>query len=70
MGRLVITRRAMERVLVGSDIVVTMVRTEGNQARLMIEAPDDVLILRQELVGDRDSDRPGPEYKPKGGSRP
>jgi carbon storage regulator len=36
--------------LIGSNITITVVKIEGNQVRLGIEAPPDIPILRQELV--------------------
>jgi carbon storage regulator len=46
---LVLSRKEMERVKVGDSIVVTIVRVSGDKVRLGIEAPDDVLVLRDEL---------------------
>jgi carbon storage regulator len=48
---LVLTRRLMERFYIGDDICVTVVRVEGGQVRLGIEAPREVPILRGELAG-------------------
>lgn len=46
---LVLSRRESERIRVGDSIVVTVVRVSGDKVRLGIEAPDDVLVLREEL---------------------
>jgi carbon storage regulator len=46
---LVLSRRASERIRLGDSIVVTVVRVDGDRVRLGIEAPSDVLILRDEL---------------------
>jgi carbon storage regulator len=46
---LVLSRRATERIRLGDSIVVTVVRVEGDRVRLGIEAPADVLVLRDEL---------------------
>jgi carbon storage regulator len=40
----------MQSVTIGSDIRVTVIRLEGNQVRIGIEAPRDVRILRDELA--------------------
>jgi carbon storage regulator len=52
---LVLTRKLMERLFIGDDICVTVVRLEGGQVRLGIEAPRDVPVVRAELVPERDS---------------
>lgn len=46
---LVLSRRESERVKVGDSIVVTIVRVSGDKVRLGIEAPPDLLVLRDEL---------------------
>lgn len=46
---LVLSRRQTERVRLGDSITVTVVRVSGDQVRLGIEAPRDVLVLREEL---------------------
>lgn len=46
---LVLSRKESEKVLLGDDIVLTIVRLSGDRVRLGIEAPSDMLILREEL---------------------
>ena len=46
---LVLSRRETERIRLGESIVVTVVRVSGDKVRLGIEAPRDVLVLREEL---------------------
>lgn len=46
---LVLSRKETERIRVGDSIVVTVVRVSGDKVRLGIEAPSDVLVLRDEL---------------------
>lgn len=46
---LVLSRRERERIRLGDSIVVTVVRVTGDKVRLGIEAPPDVLVLRDEL---------------------
>ena len=48
---LVLSRRQTERLRLGDSITVTVVRVSGDQVRLGIEAPRDVLVLREELDG-------------------
>jgi carbon storage regulator len=47
---LVLTRRAGERVLIGDDIVITILDTRGDGIRIGIEAPRGVNIQRDEIV--------------------
>jgi len=46
---LVLSRKEAERIRVGDSIVVTVVRVSGDKVRLGIEAPSDMLVLRDEL---------------------
>ena len=46
---LVLSRKVTERIRLGDNIVVTVVRVSGDRVRLGIEAPPDVLVLRDEL---------------------
>lgn len=46
---LVLSRKVTERIRLGDNIVVTVVRVSGDRVRLGIEAPADVLVLRDEL---------------------
>jgi carbon storage regulator len=52
---LVLTRKLMERLYIGDDVCVTVVRLEGGQVRLGIEAPRDVSVVRAELVPEREA---------------
>jgi carbon storage regulator len=51
---LVLSRRQSERVRLGDSIVVTIIRVSGDKVRLGIEAPPDVLVLRDELKPNED----------------
>jgi len=46
---LIITRKLGERIMIGDDIVVTLLEIKGSQARIGIEAPREVSIHRQEV---------------------
>lgn len=50
---LVLTRKLMEKLFIGDDICVTVVRLEGGQVRLGIEAPRNISVVRAELVPER-----------------
>ncbi len=47
---LILQRRAGESIRIGDNIEVTVVATEGGRVRLAISAPNDVSILRSELI--------------------
>lgn len=49
---LVLSRKLNEKIVIGGDIVVTVVRIDRNQVRLGIEAPSDVRIFREEVVAE------------------
>jgi carbon storage regulator len=46
---LVLTRRAGESVVIGDDIVITVLQARGDVIRLGIEAPRDVQVHREEI---------------------
>ena len=47
---LVLSRRAGERIQIGDSIVVTVVCVGPQEVRLGIDAPDEVEIVRSELI--------------------
>jgi carbon storage regulator len=47
---LILTRRPGESILVGDDIEISVLEVRGNQVRLGINAPAEVLVLRSELL--------------------
>jgi carbon storage regulator len=46
---LVLSRKHEEKLHIGDNITVTVLRVQGNKVRLGIEAPDEVRVLRGEL---------------------
>lgn len=46
---LILSRRESERVHLGDDIVLTIVRVNGDKVRIGVEAPAHIKILRTEL---------------------
>ena len=50
---LVLTRKLLEKLYIGDDICVTVVRLEGGQVRLGIDAPREVAVVRAELLADQ-----------------
>jgi carbon storage regulator len=47
---LVLSRKPGEKVVIGGGITVTVVKVQGNQVRVGIDAPDQTVILRGELA--------------------
>lgn len=47
---LTLSRRTGETILIGSDIVIHVRHIVGQQARISIEAPREVSIVRGELL--------------------
>lgn len=47
---LVLSRKAQEVILIGNDIKVMVVRINGGVVSLGIDAPKDVVILREEIA--------------------
>ncbi len=46
---LVLTRRAGESVMIGDDVVITVLETRGDVVRLGIQAPREVQVHREEV---------------------
>lgn len=47
---LVLSRKLGEKIIIGNNIVVTVVKIDRNQIRLGIEAPQDVPVFREEIL--------------------
>jgi carbon storage regulator len=47
---LVLSRKRDERIVIGDNIVITVVEVRGDKVRLGIEAPTDVPVHRQEIL--------------------
>jgi carbon storage regulator len=47
---LVLNRHEQERIYIGRDIVITVVRIDSDSVRIGIDAPMDMVILRDELI--------------------
>lgn len=58
---LVLTRKLMERIYIGDEICVTVVRLESGQVRLGIDAPRHIAVVRGELTPHREPRSATPE---------
>ena len=50
MGGLVLSRKPGESILIGDDIKITVTGIQEGRARVWIDAPRDVKIVREELL--------------------
>jgi carbon storage regulator len=61
---LVLTRKLMEKLYIGDNVCVTVVRVEGGQVRLGIDAPREIAVVRAELLASREATPAQDESKP------
>jgi carbon storage regulator len=47
---LVLSRKLGEKIVIGNNIVVTVVKIDRNQIRIGIEAPPEVAVYREEIA--------------------
>ena len=58
---LILTRRVGESIMIGEEVVVTVLGVKGNQVRIGVNAPKEVSVHREEIYerikreGDDDS---------------
>ncbi len=55
LSRLVLTRSKDQSILIGDDIIVTVVGVAGGQVRLGIDAPKEIKVDREEVRRDKDA---------------
>lgn len=46
---LVLTRKPNQSIMVGDDVVITILEVRGDKVRVGIEAPRDVIVHRKEV---------------------
>ena len=46
---LILTRKVGEKLMVGNDVIVTIVGVKANQVRIGVNAPKDLTVHRQEV---------------------
>ncbi len=47
---LVLTRKVGQKIHVGDDVILTIVRIQNDKVRIGIEAPRDVSVHREEVI--------------------
>ena len=62
---LALTRRIDQQIIIGDDIVITLVDIQGDQVRIGIEAPREVPVHRMEVY---DAIQRGEGRKQEGGA--
>lgn len=60
---LILTRRVGERLLIGDDIIVTVLGVKGNQVRIGVDAPREVPVHREEIAERIRNDAAGGEAR-------
>jgi len=56
---LVLSRKADEKIVIGQNITVTVLRIQGRIVKIGVQAPDSVPVFRSELVGKPSPREPG-----------
>jgi carbon storage regulator len=47
---LILSRKKDDRIMIGDNIVITVVDFEGERVKIGIEAPKDIRVFRMELI--------------------
>jgi carbon storage regulator len=47
---LVLSRKVGERILIGDNIAITVVRVAQGSVRIGVEAPDNLNVVREEVI--------------------
>ena len=53
---LILTRKIGEKIRIAEEIEVTVLHVGGSQVKLGIDAPQDISIMREELLRDEHGD--------------
>jgi carbon storage regulator len=53
IAMLVLSRKLGEKIVIGDNVVITIVKIDRNQIRIGIEAPQDIPVYREEIAPNR-----------------
>jgi carbon storage regulator len=56
---LILSRKVGQCIVIGGNIIVKVVRVEGDQIKLGIQAPREVPVHREEIQREIDKGKPG-----------
>jgi carbon storage regulator len=59
---LVLSRKVGERILIGDQIAITVVRINATTVRLGIDAPGKLTVVREEIARDKEKARETPSH--------
>jgi carbon storage regulator CsrA len=54
VGNLTLTRKLEESIIIGGETKITVIGINKTQVRILIEAPNEIKILRDELLEEGD----------------
>jgi len=63
---LVLSRKVGEHVHIGDDVRITVVATGNNKVRIGIEAPEDVMVDRDEIRASKEKEKSSNDSGPVG----
>lgn len=46
---LIFTRHSQEKIFIGDDVVITVIKVNHNQVRIGIDAPREIAVHREEI---------------------
>lgn len=46
---LILTRRVGEKIMIGDDVIITVLGVKGNQVRIGTDAPQEIPVHREEI---------------------
>jgi carbon storage regulator len=67
---LVLRRKAGEAIVLDSAITIRVLGVEGDRVKLGIDAPPDVIVVREELLRDAGATLPIPQFRMTSGGDP
>ena len=56
---LILSRKVGQSIVIAGNIIVKVVRVEGDQIKIGIQAPEEVSVNREEIQRDIDKGKPG-----------